>query len=91
MFPDKTKNPPPFASDGFVKFILQSRYEFNLPPPTLCVVPTLRCHAAHFGVQFILAMTSFIVRTRKGNPLRPVVNGLFIQQDDFAMLTAENA
>jgi hypothetical protein len=91
MFPDKTKNPPPFAGDGFVKFILQSRYEFNLPPPTICVVPTLRCHAAHFGVQFILAMTGFMVRTRKGNPLRPAVNGLFIQQDDFAMLAAKNA
>lgn len=92
MFPDKTKNPPPVASDGFVKFILQPGYEFNLPPPTIiCVVPTLRCPATHFGMHFILAMTGFIFRTRKGNPLRPVVNGLFIKWDDFAILAAENA
>ncbi|HXR47288.1 MAG TPA: hypothetical protein VN784_07590 [Candidatus Limnocylindrales bacterium] len=90
-FPDKTKNPPPFAGDGFVKFILQPGYEFNLPPPTICVVPTLRCHAAHFGIQFILAMTGFMVRTRKGNSLRPEVNGLFVQWADLAILAAENA
>ena len=91
MFRDKAKNPPPFASDGFGKFSLQPGYEFNLPPPTICVVPTLRCHAARFGIQFILAMTGFIVRTRKGNSLRLEVNGLFVQQNDFAMLAAEHA
>ncbi|MGA9776821.1 MAG: hypothetical protein ACLPRE_02285 [Limisphaerales bacterium] len=64
MFRDKTKNPPPFAGDGFGKFILQPGYEFNLPPPTICVVPTVHCQAAHFSIQFILAMTGFIVRTR---------------------------
>ena len=55
-----------------------------------CVVPTVRSHAARFGIQFISAMTGFMVRTRKGNLLRPVVNGLFIQRDHFAMLAAEN-
>ncbi len=35
-------------------------YAFNLPPPAVCALATLRSHAARFGIQFRLAMESFI-------------------------------
>lgn len=37
-----------------------SVYAFNLPPPAVCALATLRSHAARFGIQFRLAMESFI-------------------------------
>jgi hypothetical protein len=88
MFPDKTKNPPPLAGDGFGKFTLYLAYELNLPSPATCVVPTWRCQAARVGIQFILAMIRFIVRTRQCNPLPPVVNGIFIPRNVRTMLVA---
>jgi hypothetical protein len=91
MFPDKTKNPSSLAGDGFGKFTLYLAYELNLPSPATCVIPTWRCQAARFGIQFILAMINFIVRTRQCNPLPPMVNAIFIQPDDLLMLTDTDA
>jgi hypothetical protein len=65
-------------------------YEFNLPSPATCVVPTWRCQAARFGIQFGLAMISFIPMTRQCNPRPPVVNGIFIQPAGLHMLTKED-
>jgi hypothetical protein len=66
-------------------------YEFNLPSPATCVVPTWRCQAARFGIQFILAMIRFILRTRQCNPRPPMVNGIFIRPDDLLMLADKDA
>jgi hypothetical protein len=71
---------------GLVNLLGNLAYEFNLPSPATCVAPTKRCQAARFGIQFILAMINFIVRTRQCNPRPPVVNGIFIQWDDLRML-----
>jgi len=37
-----------------------SVYAFNLPPPAVCALVTLRSHEARFGIQSRLAMGSFI-------------------------------
>lgn len=51
---------------------------------------TWQNHVVRFGIQFILAMTGFMIRTRKGNLLWSEVNGLFIQRGVLAMLAAES-
>jgi hypothetical protein len=71
---------------GLVNLLGNLVYEFNLPSPATRVAPTTRCQAARFGIPFILAMISFIVRTRQCSPPRPRVNGIFIQRDDLLML-----
>ena len=76
---------------GLVNLLGNLAYEFNLPSPATCVVPTWRCQVARFGIQCVLAMINFIVRTRQCNPLGPGVNGIFIQPDDLLMLAVEGA
>jgi len=43
-------------------------YELSLPSPMTCVVTIMYSHEGHFEVQFALAMTGFIVRTRAMYP-----------------------
>jgi hypothetical protein len=73
------KNPPPeVAGDGFEKIGL-SVYAFNLPSPAMRTMATGRRHAAHFGIEFSLAMKCFISFKRRPHFTEPgrVVNGLF--------------